>query len=85
MLVYEIKEYVDGNTVKVIFTDEETGFKHIRTVNAVFTDSEYDEALTIERVEQVAMGVQHKMNLGIITSDTTVLSTSTTLIPPPTP
>ena len=66
MINYEIKEYIEGNTVEVTFTDDESGIEHTRTVNAVFTDGEYDADLTIERVEQVAMGVAHKITVGVI-------------------
>lgn len=79
MIVYEIKNYVAGNTVEVVFTDDETGFTHIRKVNAVFTDGEYDQALTIERVEQVAMGVKHKIDAGAIASEPVSVSSTSTL------
>lgn len=66
MIEYDIKEYVEGNTVEVTFIDEDTGIQHVRTVNAVFTEGEYDHELTIERVRQVAMGVAHKISVGVI-------------------
>lgn len=69
MITYEIEEYVEGNTINVTFFDENSGIEHTRSVNVVFTDGEYDEALTIERVEQVAMGVSHKIAVGVITNN----------------
>jgi len=66
MLTYTINDYVSGNTVEVTFVDDEADINMTRKVNAVFTDGEYDLALTTERVEQIAMGVSEKITSGII-------------------
>lgn len=52
-------------TVMVTFTDGT--ITHERSVNAVYTDGSYDaEAMEI-RVSEVALGVEHKIALGVIT------------------
>lgn len=68
MITYEIKEYVEGSTVEVTFTQEESGIEHTRTVNVVLSDGEYDEELTIKRVEEVGRGVEHKISCGVISA-----------------
>lgn len=56
------------NKVKVTFICDEPNITHIRYVNAVMDKSgAYDKIATLERVEQVAQGVQHKINAGVIT------------------
>lgn len=52
--------------IQVRFTCENSGCVHERSVNVVFTDGEYDEELTLERCEEVAMGVAVKMACGAI-------------------
>jgi len=52
--------------IQVRFTCENSGCVHERSVNVVFTDGEYDEELTLERCEEVAMGVAAKMACGAI-------------------
>jgi len=52
--------------IQVRFTCTDSGCVHERSVNVVFTDGEYDEALTLERCEEVARGVEAKMACGAI-------------------
>ena len=52
--------------VQVRFTCEDSGCVHERSVNVVFTDGEYDEELTLERIQEVANGVEHKIACGVI-------------------
>lgn len=52
--------------INVRFTCENSGCVHERSVTVVFTDGEYDEELTLERCEEVAMGVAAKMACGAI-------------------
>lgn len=68
MIKYKIKKYTEGSTVNVTFTDEETGIVHERTVNAVFTDGDYDKVATTLRVEEVGRGVSQKIAAGVITA-----------------
>jgi len=51
--------------VNVSFTDGT--ITHERSVNAVFTDGSYDAEATETRVEEVALGVETKIALGLIT------------------
>lgn len=53
--------------VQVRFTCEDSGCVHERSVNVVFTDGVYDEELTLERIQEVANGVEHKIACGVIT------------------
>ena len=61
-------ESVDNNVrdILVRFTCADSGCVHERSVNVVFTDGEYDETLTLERCEQMALGVAVKMQCGVI-------------------
>ena len=53
--------------VKVKFTCSDTGCEHERSVNVCFdADGNYDEAATLVRVGEVAMGVGHKIAAGVI-------------------
>lgn len=55
----------DTRTVSVVF--EHDGVTHKRSVNACHTEAgAYDEAATRARVDQVALGVQHKISLGVL-------------------
>lgn len=46
------------------------GKKYTRNVNVVFdSDGEYDDAATKERCEQVAMGVENKIAVGVTQPD----------------
>lgn len=59
--------------VQVKFTHSDTGIEHTRYVNVVLdSEGNYDEELTIERIEQVAMGVYNKILCGAITKPTQV-------------
>lgn len=52
--------------VPVTFTSGD--IKHERTVNAVLkADGSYDKTATKARVDEVALGVAHKIGLGVIT------------------
>lgn len=56
----------DKRTVAVTFTSGE--IEHKREVNAVLKDDgSYDKAGTKVRVAEVALGVAHKIGLGVIT------------------
>lgn len=56
----------DKRSVPVTFTCGD--IVHKRDVNAVFkADGSFDKAATKARVEEVALGVAHKIALGIIT------------------
>lgn len=52
-------------TVMVTFTDGT--ITHERSVNAVYTDGIYDAEATETRVGEVALGVETKIALGVIT------------------
>lgn len=68
MLSYKIKDYSeDSKTVEVTFMDEDLDIVYTRTVNAVLVDGKYNLEKTVERVEEVARGVQHKIEAGVIT------------------
>jgi hypothetical protein len=55
-------------TVEVTFTETDPAITHVRSVNAVFTDSKYDADLTETRVGEVALGVNNKIAVGAITA-----------------
>lgn len=54
----------DEITVNVTFTDGTVTYE--RPVNAVFTDGAYDADATETRVAQVALGVENKIAVGVI-------------------
>jgi hypothetical protein len=55
----------DARTVTVSF--DYAGVTHVREVNACFdADGAYDEAATYARVDDVANGVRHKIDIGAI-------------------
>jgi hypothetical protein len=54
----------DETSVDVTFTDGTV--THQRGVNAVFTDDAYDADATEERVAEVALGVESKIAVGVI-------------------
>jgi len=56
-----------SRTVPVTFTAGD--LVHKRAVNAVLKENgSYDRAATKERVDEVALGVAHKIALGVITN-----------------
>ena len=57
----------DETTVDVTFTSDSPSLTHARSVNAVFTDGSYDATKTAERVAEVALGVENKIAVGVIT------------------
>ena len=56
----------DVRDIQVRFTSEDSGCVHERSVNVVFTEGVYDEELTLERIQEVANGVEHKIACGVI-------------------
>lgn len=53
--------------VEVEFSSSNPSVTHTRFVNVVFdSEGEYDADATAERISAVALGVQHKIALGII-------------------
>jgi len=57
----------EETVVQVTYTETDPKLTHVRSVNAVFTDSKYDADLTEARVGEVALGVNNKIAAGIIT------------------
>jgi hypothetical protein len=64
-MIITIGERDDEKRV-VSVTFEHGGETVIRDVNAVYTDDVYDDAATVERVDQVGLGVEYKIDNGII-------------------
>lgn len=59
----------DAATRTVPVTFKHDGVEHSRSVNACLTDAgRYDAKATAARVEDVARGVEHKINSGVITN-----------------
>jgi hypothetical protein len=59
----------DASARTVPVTFEHAGVTHKRDVNACLTDAgSYDKKATTARVEEVAQGVAHKIELGVITN-----------------
>ena len=60
----------DSKVVDVTFTGVEgsTTFTNVRTVNAVFTEEEYDASATETRVTEVGRGVKNKIEVGMLSS-----------------
>jgi hypothetical protein len=59
----------DRSSSSVPVTFEHKGVRHERSVNACLTDKgRYDEEATAARVDDVAAGVAHKIELGVITN-----------------
>jgi hypothetical protein len=67
-LTFKIGAYDStARIVPVTFTSGDV--THERTVNAVLkTDGSYDKTATKARVDEVALGVAHKIGLGVITN-----------------
>ena len=63
-VTYKIAKYTQGPMVSVTFTDGEV--IHTRDVNVVITDGKYDKTATEARVKEVALGVEHKIKVGVI-------------------
>lgn len=55
-------------SVEVTFTSDSPSLTHVRDVNAVFTGGSYDPVKTAERVASVALSVQNKIAVGVITA-----------------
>lgn len=62
------EETLTGITdIEVEFKSDSPDVTHVRLVNVVLDkDGKYDDAATKERCEQVALGVQNKIALGVI-------------------
>lgn len=58
----------DETTVEVTFTSDSPSLTHVRSVNAVFTGGSYDADATAVRVAEVALGVENKIAVGVITA-----------------
>lgn len=57
----------DSETGTVSVTFSHAGVTHRRAVNACLTEGgKYDKAATEARVAEVALGVEHKIALGVI-------------------
>ena len=64
----EISEEITVRDIIVEFAKD--GKKYTRNVNVVFdSDGNYDDAATKERCEQVAMGVENKIAVGVAHPD----------------
>lgn len=64
----EITEEITVRDIIVEFAKD--GKKYTRNVNVVFdSDGNYDDAATKERCEQVAMGVENKIAVGVAHPD----------------
>jgi len=60
----------DAATRSVLVTFEHAGVTHKRNVNACLdADGGYDKAATKDRVAEVAQGVAHKIDLGVIKAE----------------
>ena len=58
---------VDCRDIQVRFTCGETDCVHERSVNVCFdADGNYDHEATLVRIGEVAMGVENKIALGVI-------------------
>jgi len=62
------EETLTGITdIEVEFKSDSPDVTHVRLVNVAFdTDGNYDEAAMKERLDQVALGVQNKIAMGVI-------------------
>lgn len=58
----------DETTVEVTFTSDSPALVYTRSVNAVFTSGSYDADATAARVAEVALGVENKIAVGVITA-----------------
>jgi len=62
-----ISTTVDCRDIQVRFTCGDTGCVHERSVNVCFDDDGvYDAEATAVRIDEVGMGVGHKMACGVI-------------------
>ena len=58
---------IDVTDIEVEFKSDSPDVTHTRHVNVCFDGSgNYDDAATKARCAEVAMGVEHKINLGVI-------------------
>ena len=55
--------------IEVEFKSDDPDVTHVRCVNVVFDeDGNYDDSATKERVAEVALGVENKIAVGVITA-----------------
>ena len=59
---------IESDVIDIIVTFTDGTITHTRNVNVCFEadGTTYDEAATKERIEQVMLGVQNKMALGLL-------------------
>ena len=58
---------IDVTDIEVEFKSDSPDITHTRFVNVCYDGSgNYDDAATKARCEEVAMGVEHKINVGVI-------------------
>ena len=66
----EQKVTIETSVVDIVVEFAKDGKKYTRNVNVVFdSDGNYDDAATKERCEQVAMGVENKIAVGVAQPD----------------
>ena len=66
----EQKVTIETSVVDIIVEFAKDGKKYTRNVNVVFdSDGNYDDTATKERCEQVAMGVESKIAVGVAHPD----------------
>ena len=66
----EQKVTIETSVVDIVVEFAKDGKKYTRNVNVVFdSDGNYDDAATKERCEQVAMGVENKIAVGVAYPD----------------
>ena len=66
-VTYTFEAPVGANTVvQATFTSDDPAITHERSVNAVYSNGVYDSVATDVRVSEVAMGVEHKIAVGVI-------------------
>ena len=62
-----IETTADVTDIEVEFKSDSPDITHTRFVNVCYDGSgNYDDAATKARCEEVAMGVEHKINVGVI-------------------
>ena len=66
----EQKVTIETSVVDIVVEFAKDGKKYTRNVNVVFdSDGNYDDAATKQRCEQVAMGVENKIAVGVAQPD----------------
>ena len=58
---------IDVTDIEVEFKSDSPDVTHVRNVNVCFdSEGNYDDTATKARCAEVAMGVEHKINVGVI-------------------